>query len=52
MQKVAGGTAQDYNRRKEQHGAFCEDRRAATAGDGAFRGGLDCSGSFHRSCLI
>ena len=30
MQKVAGGTAQNYNRRKERCGAFWEDRYHAT----------------------
>lgn len=31
MQLIAGWTAQEYNRRKNRHGAFWEDRYHATA---------------------
>jgi len=31
MQLIAGWTAQEYNRRKNRHGAFWEDRCHATA---------------------
>lgn len=31
MQLIAGRTAQEYNRRKNRHGAFWEDRYHATA---------------------
>ena len=36
MQLIAGRTAQEYNERKNRHGAFWEDRYHATAIEAAY----------------
>jgi len=38
MQLIAGRTAQEYNQRKNRHGAFWEDRYHATAVQGTTAG--------------
>jgi len=43
MQLIAGGTAQQYNQRKQREGAFWEDRYHATA--------IETDGHLHR-CLV
>jgi len=49
MQLIAGRTAQEYNQRKNRHGAFWEDRYHATAVQGT-TAGLGWTNA--NSCLI